>query len=351
MNQFIQDCESSVKVPFVNFPKQYKKYKDEIDAAILSCLHRGDLILRQDVEKFEEEFAKYVGVKYAVGVNSGTDALYLALWAYGIGQGDDVLVPSHTFVATAQVVHQIGANPILYDKGGYFTVTEKTKAIIPAHIAGDFGANMDIVMELAKNRGLIVIEDACQSLGAIQEGKMAGAWGNVGAFSFYPAKIFSCFGDGGALVTNDEKIYNKVKELRDHSKKNPREWGVNSRLDNVWAAVLRVKLKYLPDMLKRRREIAEIYLRELKGVIGLPKDTEGRVWQDFLIETPRREELFEYLKTQDVETMKNEYPMPIGKLPIAEKYEKETLRVPCNDVLTDEEVLYVCEKIKKFFNK
>ena len=340
------------KVKFVDFAKQYKKYQDEIDAAFVSCLRRGALILQEDVEKFEQELASYVGTKYAVGLNSGTDALYLALWAHGIGQGDEVLVPSHTFVATAQVVHQLGAIPVLYDMNGEIVVGANTKAFIPAHIAGEFTVNeMDRVMAEAKRRGVVVIEDACQALGAVQSGKKAGSWGNAGAFSFYPAKILGRYGDGGALVTDDEEIYKKVKSLRNHCKDNPDEWGINSRLDNIQAAVLRVKLAHLPEMLSRRAHIAEIYLRELNGVVGLPKNVDGRVWQDFIIQTDKRDELYEFLKEQGVETMKNEYPMPIGKLPLAAKHEAEGLRIPCNDVLEDEEAMFVVEKIKEFYDK
>ena len=178
---------------------------------------------------------------------------------------------------------------------------------------------------------------------------MAGSIGQAGAFSFYPAKILGALGDAGALVTDDENIYNKVKELRNHCKGQPSEWGINSRLDNIQAAVLRIKLKYLPKIIQRRKEIAGIYLKELDGIVGLPKNTEDRVWQDFIVRTEKRDELFEFLKREGVETMKNEYPMPIGKMPVAEKYEKETLRIPCNDILTDKEVMYVCKKIKEFF--
>lgn len=341
-----------MKVPFIDFGKEFRKYEDEIMTAMMGVINEGQLILRDEVEKFEKELAKYVGTKYAVGLNSGTDALYLALWAEGIGKGDEVLVPSHTFVATAQVVNQLGATPVLYDLDGVLEFTEKTRAIIPAHISGGFGANMELVMQEAEKRNLFVIEDACQALGAMQFGRMAGSIGHCGAFSFYPAKILGCLGDGGALVTNDKDLYEQVKNLRNHCKDTElKDWGINSRLDNVQAAVLRVRLKHIKEILGRRDDVATMYFDGLEGVVGLPKNPPDRVWQDFIIETERRDELFDFLKKNGVETMKNEYPMPIGKLPRAEHYERTSLRIPCNDILTDEEVYYVITKIKEFFKK
>lgn len=336
-----------MKVRFFNPALIYQKHKDDFDTAIARVLESGDLILREDVERFERELAAFLGVRYAIGLNSGTDALYLSLWALGVGRGDDVLVPSHTFVATAQVVAQLGANPVLYDMDGKIEFTPNTKAIIPAHIAGGFGANMSSLVFEATKRGIHVIEDACQALGAEQDEKMAGTFGVTGCFSFYPAKILGAFGDAGAVVTNDEAIYREILELRNHYKSDYSKWGINSRLDNLQAAVLNVRIRHLPKMLERRKEIAEYYLENLRGIVGLPENTKGRVWQDFIIQVENRDEMYEKLKQLGVETMKNEYPMPIGKLPLAERYESTTLRIPCNDVLTDEEAKYVVEKIKE----
>lgn len=338
-----------MSVRFFQPGKAYQLYKDEYDEAISDVLSRGDLILRNDVDEFEKALADFCGTKYAIGLNSGTDALYLALWAHGIGPGDEVLVPSHTFVATAQVVAQLGAKPVLYDLGGPVShlVTPNTRAIMPAHIAGKFEGDMNDVMEFAKNHNLIVIEDACQSLGAVQHGKKAGTFGVAGAFSFYPAKILGAFGDAGGLVTNDEWLYNEVKELRNHYKTTGEKWGINSRLDNLQAAVLNLKIARLPETLKRREEIAEIYLNSLTGV-GLPPREEGRVWQDFIVTTPKRDELYTYLKEKGIETMKNEYPFPIPKGPRSVQFEKESLRLPINEVLTDEEVMEVINAINDF---
>lgn len=339
-----------MKIKFVDFPKQYGKQKKEIDKAVKNCIDNGKFILQEQVEEFEKAFADYVGTNYCVGLNSGTDALYLALWHYGIKPGDEVIVPSHTFVATAQVVTQLGATPVLVDLGGTFTVTERTKAIIVAHIAGDIATDMRPLIKLATRWGIPVIEDACQALGAEQHGIKAGAWGDIGCFSFYPAKILGGFGDGGALVTDDKATYDHVRELRHHYKYTNKGWGINSRLDNIQAAVLSVKLKRLPEMLKRREQIAKMYLKELDGVVGLPVNREGRVWQDFVIKMPRewmRDRLHDMLKKQGIETMKNDYPFPIPKGPESLMYERCTLRIPCNDVLTDKEIKYVIQKIKE----
>ncbi len=342
------------QVKFFDPGKAYLAIKPEIDAAIQRVLTAGDLILRDDVERFEKDLAAYVGTNYAVGLNSGTDALLLALMAYRVGEGHKVLVPSHTFVATAQVVRQLGAEPVLYDMDYKIDWTQSYEAIIPAHIAGE-------IMMPSIPDGMwvepLVVEDACQALGATEDGRKAGSLGQAGAFSFYPAKILGAYGDAGALVTNDKDIYEEVKELRNHYKKDYSKWGINSRLDNLQAAVLNVKLKYLPETLRRRAQIAEKYLEledlEKAGKLMLPEYSEGRVWQDYILQlnTPgQREGLYGYLKANGIETMKNEYPMPLGKLPLAADYEARTLRLPINEILTDEEIDYVIKKIHDFFS-
>lgn len=337
-------------IRFFNPGLTYKKYEKDIDEGFKRILSAGDLILRKDVEDFEKTLASFVGTKYAVALNSCTDALYLALRGLKIGPGDEVLVPSRTFVASAQVIVQVGATPVYYDVDGELTFTEKTKAIIPVHIEGAFGADMTRLIEECSKRGVYIIEDAAQALGAMQNSKMAGSFGIAGCFSFYPAKILGAFGDAGALVTNDEYLYNYVKDARNHFKDDARDWGVNSRLDNLQAVVLNIRIKDIWKMLTRRQEIAEIYQEGLRDLewLKLPPHTEGRVWQDYLVQTEKRDELYQYLKDHGVETLKNNYPFPVPKLPGAQKYEDETLRLPCNENLTDEEILQVIELIKKF---
>jgi len=213
-----------MKVSFVNYRVQYKELKKEINKATQRVLSRGDLILRKDVEIFEKKLADFVGVKYAVGLNSGTDALFLSLKAAGIGKGDEVITVSHTFVASITVIVQAGAKPILVDVGNDFlmdaekiekVITKRTKAIIPVYLNGRM-CDMERIMAIARKNELIVIEDAAQALGASFKNKKAGSFGLTGCFSFYPAKILGCFGDGGAVTTNNSKIAEKIRLFRDH---------------------------------------------------------------------------------------------------------------------------------------
>jgi len=364
------------KVPFVAYGLQYKNLKTEIDSAMQDVLGRGDLIMRKDNEEFEEKLAKFVGTKYAIGLNSGTDALFFALIASGIGKGDEVITVSHTFVASFATIAQVGATPILVDVGEDFemdtskieeAITEKTKAIIPVHLNGRM-TNMDKVMEIAKKHNLIVIEDAAQALGAKHNGKKAGSIGWAGCFSFYPAKILGCFGDGGGLTTNDENLAEKVRLLRDHGQKTKTEilcYGWNSRLDNLQAAVLNVKLNYLESWLNKRREIAKIYQEGLKNVsqIKLPNAPEKNgeyfdVFQNYVLKVEKRDELFSYLKENGVETlMKDPVTNHSHKalnvshfnLPITDRLAKEVISLPMYPELTDEQVQYVIKCVKDFY--
>ena len=253
MNLFMSDY----KVRFFDPGRWFEDHEDEMMVEISRVLRAGDLILRKDVEIFEENLAKHVGTKYAIGLNSGTDSLYLALRYLCIGlhgKDDEVLVPAYTFVATAQVVRQVGSTPVLYDMAGDLPITEKTTVIIPAHIEGVFDRRFDELLKLSIERNLPIIEDACQALGAVKNPiSFAQAW------SFYPAKILGAYGDAGALTTNDEKLYKWVKEARNHFKNTNGDWGINSRMDNLQAAILNVKFKYLEETLLARESIALYY--------------------------------------------------------------------------------------------
>lgn len=338
-------------VKFFDPGKGFSKIDKLVLSEIERVLRKGDLILREDVEKFEESVAKYVGTKYCVALNSCTDALYLALRYLKIGYGDEVLVPSRTFVATVQVIMQVGATPVFYDYGqNTFRLTENTKAIIPVHIEGAIDDNLDMFLGMAKDFGIHVIEDAAQSFGATKDGKKAGSFGLAGCFSFYPAKTLGAYGDAGAIVTNDKALYEWVKGARNHFKEDASDWGINSRLDNIQAAILNIKFKQYESALAKREEIAEKYHEAfLKLPIELPPRIEGRIWQDYIIRTTKRNDLYQFLKDNGIETMKNNYPFPVSKLPLAQEYEDETLRLPCNELLEDFEVEYVIEKVKEFY--
>lgn len=341
-----------MQVKFFNPGKEFELHEEEYTKTWKDVRKRGDLILRKDVEEFEANFAKYIGVKYCVGLNSGTDALFIALKALGIKEGDRVLVPSHTFVATAQVVAQLGAEVVLFDIEEDLTDKGSIKAIIVAHIAGEMYEGMQMIKNFSTLAGIPVIEDACQALGATQNGKKAASFGKAGAFSFYPAKILGGPGDGGALVTDDEEVYKFAMEYRNHWKSDYSQWGINSRLDNILAAELNIKLARIEKTLARRKEIAMAYSDGLMNTgVVVPINSEGRVWQDYIIRTEKRDELYDYLMANGCEVMRNEYPMPCGKLPNAAKYEAETLRLPISEVHTDEEIEYVINCIKKFYER
>jgi len=364
------------KVRFVNYPEHYRRIWNEVIDAMSECLSKGDLIARRQLEEFEANLARFVGTKYAVGLNSGTDALLLSLKAAGIGKGHEVITVSHTFVATITSIVFNGATPKLIDVGADMemdvskiekAMTKKTRAIIPVHLNGRM-TDMRIVNTIAQENGLIVVEDAAQALGAKLGNLNSGASGLTGCFSFYPAKMLGCAGDGGAIVTDDEEIARKVKLLRDHGfKRDTNEllmYGYNSRLDNIQAAILNVKMKYLSDWIERRRNIATIYDRGLKGVGDLllpPGPTLGEyydVFQNYVIRTEKRDELFEHLKRNGVETLIS-WPRPthlhpaLGltkfKLPMTEKISKTVLSLPMYPELKDEDVRYVIDTVKEFY--
>jgi len=356
------------KVPFVNFPAQYQKIKPEIDGAIQDCLERGAFILQKEVEEFEKTLAEFVGTKYAIGVNCGTDALFFSLLAAGIGQGDEVITVSEAYIAPISKIIHAGATPVLVDVKDDLlmdmdeaekAISSKTKAILPVHMAGAI-CDMERLLLIAKKHNLIVIEDACQALGAKQNNKMAGSFGLTGCFSFYPAKILGAYGDAGAVVTNDEKIANEIRVLRDGGRKNKLEivrHGYNSLLDNIQAAILNVKFKYLPEWIERRKEIAKMYNEGLKNIPGL-KLPQSQTYQDYILRAPRRDELAKFLEEKGVEvlvreTIPNHLQKDLGlsycKLPNTERFAREKIRLPIVPELTNKQVEYVIERIKKFY--
>ena len=363
------------KVPFVNYPEHYRRIWDEVMEAIEEVLSKGDLILRGQLREFEENIASFVGVKYAVGVNSGTDALYLSLKAAGVGQGDEVITVAHTFVATVSVIVQCEATPILVDicedmnmdvEQVEQVITPRTKAIIPVYLNGRM-CDMEKLMEIANEHDLLVIEDAAQALGATFDGKGAGSFGLTGSFSFYPAKMLGAAGDGGVVVTNGEEMAEKIRLLRDHGYQRSTDdmlcYGYNSRLDNVQAAILDVKLKHLPEWIDRRRELANQYHQGLSDFqeLQLPPLSNDRffdVYQNYVIRAKERDELVAHLRKSGIEILIS-WPKPMHHhealglnrfhLPKTEQISNEVLSLPMYPELSDEQVEYVIEAVHNFY--
>ncbi len=365
------------KVRFVEPVKVYNMIKDDLDAAYFEVMSKGDLIDRGQLKSFEENLAKYVGTSYAVGLNSGYDALHVSLRAAGIGPGHEVIVPAHTFVATASAVVNVGATPVLVDVGKDFNIdtskieeaiTPRTKAIIPVHLSG-YMADMVEVMEIARRHNLAVVEDACQSLGSSMLGKKAGAWGITGCWSFYPFKILGGYGDGGAITTDDPDVALFATRMRyngeDRDTGEYHGHGFTCLLDNMQAAFLDVKLRYLPEWIVRRKQIAERYREELSGIpdLLLPHYSDPRrdhVYQNYTVRSKQGSEFSEYLKEHGVEVLtqfrKPYYRHEALKLedrgfPETEALSREVCSLPMNVEISDEEVEYVISVVRGFYGK
>lgn len=326
-----------MKVPFVNFGAQYLAHKDEYDAKNEELLTKGQLILQEEGEIFEENLAKFLGMKYAVGVANGTDALRLALL---IKNEEKIVLTTtdYTFKATHEAIFHAGHIPSVVDINEETRMPERD-VDIPVHIEG-----------MVHHSANAIIEDACQAFGAKGVG-----YSGTACYSFYPAKIFGCQGDGGAIVTNSEFMYKEAKRLRHHYQTGKDEqYGFNSRLDNLKAGFLNVKFKYIPEILKRREEIAKRYLAELKGYVGLPYDQEGRVWQDFVVTSPDSKGMVEFLKGNEIGILGNNMTPNFramnysGEFPHVENLYETMFRLPCNETLTDEQVEYVITKVKEY---
>lgn len=365
------------KVRFVDPVKVYNMIKDEIDAAFFAVMEKGDLIDRGQLKSFEENLAKFVGTKYAVGLNSGYDALHMSLRVAGIGPGDEVIVPAHTFVATCSAVVNVGATPVLVDVGKDFNIdcdlieeaiTPQTRGIIPVHLSG-WMADMPRVMEIAKKHGLVVVEDACQSLGASINGKGAGAWGLTGCWSFYPFKILGGYGDGGAITTNDPAVAKFAQRMRyngeDRDSGEYHGHGFTCLLDNMQAAFLDVKLGYLPAWIVKRKALAERYRQALSDLpdLLLPHyDRSGfdHVYQNYTLRAKQGSEFSDFMKANGIEVL-TQFRKPYYKhealklvdrgFPETEALSREVCSLPMNVEITDEEVDYVITVVRKFYKK
>ncbi len=343
------------RIPFLDVPAAYAELQDELDAAARGVMASGQFILGPEVTAFEQEFAAYCGTRHAIGVGSGLDALRLILLAYGIGPGDEVIVPSNTFIATWLAVSQAGATPVAVepDPGTHnitaaaaeAAITPSTKAIMPVHLYGQ-PADMDAFVALGRDRGIPVVEDAAQAQGARYRGRRAGALADAAGFSFYPGKNLGALGDAGAVTTDDDALAERVGLLRNYGstvKYHHDELGFNSRLDSLQAALLRVKLRHLDEWNERRRAVAARYAEQLAGVDGLtlplvPEWAEP-VWHLFVVRHPRRDELQARLAEAGVDTLIH-YPIPPHlsgayaagfegvRLPVAERLAEEILSLP-----------------------
>lgn len=365
------------KVPFFNYPYLFESREEDFIKIFKDVGRRGAYILQKDLSQFETDLATYCNVKYAIGVANGTDAIWLALEAAGIGEGDEVILSSHTYIATAGAVAFVKAIPIpveckedwMIDPAAVeAAITPKTKAILPTQLNGRC-CDMDALRTIAKKHNLIIIEDAAQALGAKYKGEFAGTMGLAGTISFYPAKTLGSFGDAGAILTNDKELYDKMRFARDHGRNDDGEfimWGYNSRMDNFQAAILNYKLAYYDDEVKRRREIASLYHQKLSDLnqIKLPQDPNANedyfdVYQNYEIRAEKREELREFLKENGIGTLIQWGGQPVHtlnklgfinmSLPFTENFFEGCFMIPLNTSLTDEDVLYVCEKIKEFY--
>ena len=333
-----------MSVPFWNPGKEYESVAEDITRIEDEVRRRGALILKEDVEKFEKELAQYVGTKYAVAVHSGCDAITLSLVALGIERGDKVLTAAYTFRGTLEAIHHAGGIPVQYDMDGTVEFTD-VKFFVPVYLSGEIPPYAADCIRAARHAGVKVVEDACQAIGA------APVMGNAAVYSFYPAKLLGCYGDGGAVATDDKELYEKLLRLRNHDKPHWNEIGYNSRLDNVKAAVLSYKLKRLPEEIRRRQHIAQQYDRAFHTISEITPQPARAIYQDYIIETLFADAIHDFLNQRGIQTMKNEYPFPVlyPKLPKAAAYEKNTLRLPCNGTLSDDEVQEVITAIQDFF--
>ena len=346
---------------------------------MLKVMERGAYILQDELQQFEQQIAAFAGVKYAIGMANGTDTLFLALRAAGVRAGDEVILASHTYIATAAAVHFNGATPVLVDCGPDHmidpaaveaAITQRTKVIMPTQLNGRT-CDMDRLQAIAKKHGLLLIEDAAQALGSKFKGKCAGTFGFAGSISLYPAKVLGCFGDGGLLFTNDDNIYAILKQLRDHGRNDDGlvvRWGMNSRLDNLQAAVLLTKLKVYPQEMERRRQLARLYQAGLKDLEDMtlppgPDNDPDRydIYQNYEVESGRREALREHLTANGVRTIIQwagtpvhqfkDLQLPKFHLPATDRLFQRCFLLPMNTSLTDAEVGYICQVIRKFYGR
>lgn len=371
----VMDRGKVMKIMANSMAPGFRMHQDEYEEAALRVLRSGWYILGKEVEAFEEEYAAFHGSGITcAGVANGLDALILAVRALGIGEGDEVIVQGNTYIASVMGISINGATPVFVEPDEHHqidvskieaAITPKTKAVMVVHLYGHI-CDMDKVSEICKKHGLKLVEDCAQAHGAKWNGKLAGTFGDAGCFSFYPSKNIGAFGDAGAVISSDPELIGKIKVLRNYG--SGRRYynevvGVNSRLDEIQAALLRVRLKYIDEITSERRKIASVYNEKITNpAIIKPVQQEGgyEVYHQYVIRSDRRDELIEYLKEKDIGTIIH-YPVPPhlqqayeylghkkGDLPICERYANEVLSIPMYNGMTDEEQQYVIDAINKF---
>lgn len=365
-----------MKVKYLDLGKQFNC--DHLWAYVRSAIANCDFVLGAEVEKFEKNFADLCGVKYALGLNSGTDALFLALKALGIGAGDEVVTAPNSFLATAGAIVATGATPIFVDVSDDYNIdpaliqdkiTSCTKAIIPVHLTGN-PAQMDNILDVAKRFGLFVVEDACQAVQASIKGQRTGSFGHFGCFSLHPLKNLNVCGDGGVLTTSDGNLYHRVKLMRNHGLKNRDEiefFAFNSRLDTIQAAVANYFMKQLDEVTTKRIANARLYdslLGQTSPFVNIPprKDNVRQVFHTYVMRAKDRAGLIDHLLRCGIES-KIHYPLPIhlqkpcrnlgykkGDFPECERQSEEIISLPVHQYLEPDQIAYVCEAIKKYYH-
>lgn len=354
--------------------RSYKKYQEEFDKKALEVLHKGYYVLGNEVRTFEDEFAQYVGAKHCVGLASGLDALWIAFRILGIGQGDEVIVQGNTYIASVMGISINGATPIFVEPDEYFNIdttqieekiTDKTRAILVVHLYGQ-ASNMAAIMAIAKKYGLKVVEDCAQSHGAKFDDQITGTFGDIGCFSFYPSKNLGAFGDGGAIVTNDDTIAESVRVFRNYGSEKRyynRIVGANSRLDELQAGLLRVKLSHMQELEQERKTLCEQYLKGIhNSKIELPmtRNAATHVWHQFVIRSKDRNRLMAFLEDRGIGSIIH-YPIPPhlseaysylgikrGELPITEELADTVLSIPLYIGMTEQEQAYVINVLNEY---
>lgn len=366
---------NNITVPYIDLVAPHAAIKRELLAAVERVLGHGQFILGPEVESFEKAFSSYCKTKHTVGVDNGTNALSLAMRCLDIGPGDEVITAPNSFLASTSAIALIGARPVFVDVGDDYNIdtnlieaaiTDRTRAILPVHLTGR-PADMHAIVDIAAKHNLHVIEDCAQAVGASIDGRKVGSFGGVGCFSLHPLKTLSAVGDGGAITTDDDGLYERLIKARNHGLRDRDScefWSLNARLDAIQAAMLLVKMEHLDQWTNARRSHADFYARELKGTVQTPADKphEHSVYHTFVVRAERRDELQSYLKTRGIDS-KIHYPIPIhlqmaaksygykeGSFPVTEKQSRQILSLPIYPELTEPQRQHVVDSIKSFYS-